>query len=180
LTFLVDVSGSLEQGYDIQQTFCEKMIQGLDFKFGRTRIAYVTFAAEAQVKFYLDEYSSERDISNALTISEVGYDTNIGRGIETVRREIFVQQRGDRSGIDNVMILLSDGKPTIATGLIEVQTKEAKRNGIECYTVAVGENINKDVLRKIASTPETEHYFELPTRSDVDTVVRQVLDKVCT
>ena len=179
LTFLVDISGSLEQGYDIQQTFCEKMVQGLDFKYGRTRIAYVTFAGDAEVKFYLDQYSTERDISNALTITEVGYQTNIGRGIEKTWRDIYRKSRGDRNGVDNVVILLSDGKPTVAPALINIQARRARDSGIEIYTIAVGKNTNKDVLVQVASSP-SEHYFEMFSRSDVDNVVSDVLDKICT
>lgn len=176
----MDISGSLEQGYDIQQTFAEKFIQGLDFKYGRTRVAFVTFAGTAKIHFFLDEYNTQRDIVNAIDISEVGFQTNIANGIQTVWDSVYRASRGDRTGIDNVMVLLSDGKATIAPRLTEVQAARAKSKNIEIYTIAIGENVNKEMLRKVASTPETEHFFELPTRSDVDKVVSDVLDKICT
>ncbi|KAK2165643.1 hypothetical protein LSH36_47g02029 [Paralvinella palmiformis] len=180
LTLLVDISGSLEQGYDIQQTFTEKFIQGLDFKYGRTRVAFVTFASSSQVHFYLDEYTTQRDVINAIDISEVGFETNIANGIQTVWDAVYRESRGDRNGVDNVMMLLSDGKATISPSLTEVQAARAKASGIEIYTIAIGDNVNKEMLRKVASTPETEHFFELPTRTDVDKVVSDVLDKICT
>ena len=72
VVFLVDISGSLEQtGYDLPVAFIQTVVEGLNFRFGRTRVAYVTFAKTPTIHFYLDTYNTNLDILNAVSIDDV-------------------------------------------------------------------------------------------------------------
>lgn len=180
ITFLVDISGSLEDGYDIQLSFMRQVVKGLDFKYDRTHISFVTFSSSARTRFFLDSYNSDRDILNAITIDEVGHQTNIAAGIREMRTNVFQSRRGDRDGVDNICILLSDGKATMDASQTEVEAGRARAAGIAMYAVSVGESVNMDMMGKIANKPESLYTFSLRTRSDVDRVAPNVLDNLCT
>ena len=180
ITFLVDISGSLEDGYDIELTFMKQVVRGFDFKYGRTRIAFVVYSQTAEVRFYLDTYTSHRDVLNALTIDVVGFDTNIAAGLKMVREDVFRRDRGDRDGVDNICIILSDGKATKDASQTENEARRARNDGVQVYSVSVGESVNMDMMAKIANKPESLHTFWMKTRSDVDAVTNEVLDALCT
>jgi len=89
IVFVVDVSGSLEvTGYDIHLSLMRTVVQGLNFQFGRTRVAYVTFAQFSTIQFNLDAYSSSEDVMNAIAIDSVETGTNISGALRTVRTQV--------------------------------------------------------------------------------------------
>ena len=65
---------------------------------------------EFQLRFGLDTFASNREILNALSITRRGRQTNIAAGLRMIRDDVFVSRNGDRSGVDNVLITLTDGK----------------------------------------------------------------------
>jgi collagen type VI alpha len=182
LTFLVDISGSIEGNYDIQVSFMKRVVEGLNYNFWRTRTAMVTYAGTPTIRFYLDSFSTERDILNAITVNEVGYQTDITGALKEVTDNIYVRDRGDRQGVDNIVILLSDGKSTLEHDGVQGAADRLKRErDAQIYTVGIGESINRDVLgRIIASQPESTYFHYLRTRSEVDQVAMDILDNLCT
>lgn len=181
IVFLVDISGSLEQGYDMQVSFMKQLVKGLDFKFSRTRVGLVTFAGGAygaEVQFYLDTYNSEQDVLNAIGINTVEFRTNIANGIREVSDNVFTTQRGDRNGVDNILVILSDGKATEDERRTTLEASRSKNAGTEIFTIAVGESVNLDMMRRIAN-PSSEYTYWMKTRSAVDNTVARVLDVLC-
>lgn len=184
--FVIDISGSVEEnnGFDLERSFMKELIYGLSFDFGRTRVGFVTFARNPQIRFYLDKYRdavAQQDILNALVIDTVGFETNIASAIQVAGDDVFRSTRGDRPGSnDNVMILVSDGKNTIVSDSDTLnQASEVRGRGIQLYTVAVGENSNIGLMEQIASKPSSTYYHVIPTRSDVSGVVSNILENLC-
>lgn len=177
---MVDTSGSLEDvGYDSQLSFMKEVIHGLDFQFGRTRVGYVTYGGNTQVVFPLDKYTSNdrRDLLNAIDIFEIQDGTNIAKAIDTVMRDVFVRERGDRDGVPNTLIMISDGEANREAGRTLTVAATAKSRGIEIITVGIGQYVNRDVINRLASS--TDSVFNLAHRSQAETIARQVLDKLC-
>ena len=181
VVFVFDVSASLEKYIDMMVTFVKTIVQGLSFNFGRTRVGFVTFARDADTRFYLDEHTSLRDVLNALSISEVGYGTNIAAALRHAANDVFRSSKGERSSIPNVCILLSDGRATIARGETVTASEElkAKAAGVDVYTVAIGNAISVDTMNKIASDPQTSYAFPLREQSEIDSVAGTILDQMC-
>ena len=71
----------------------------------------------------MNKFSSKRDLLNAVSITDIGYETNIAAGIRLVGDEIFVNANGDRDGVDNVLIVITDGKATLEDGAIELAAR---------------------------------------------------------
>ncbi len=184
VVFVADVSGSLEESdvFDIQLTFMQQVVQGLDFRFGRARCAFVTFAGGvygAHVQFYLDQYTSRQDVLNAISLTEVEFQTDIALGLSLVRTEILRPARGDRNGVPNIVILLSDGKPTENADRISGEATRLKRDA-DIYAVSIGPSVNRGQMLSIASQPTSRFEYYLETRTDVDTIASELLNDLCT
>ena len=179
VVFVFDVSASLEKHIDMMVSFVKTIVQGLSFKFGRTRVGFVTFARDADTRFYLDEHTSLRDVLNALSISEVGYGTNMAAALRHAANDVFRSSKGERTSIPNVCILLSDGRATIARGETEAATDDLKAKVAEVYTVGIGNAISIDTMNKIASDPQTSYALTLREQSDIDSVAGKMLDQLC-
>ena len=84
LVYLVDISGSVEDYYMQLTDFIKNMTAGMNFMFSRARISFTVFAADPFTRFYLNTFTTKRDIMNALKITEVGYQTDLGRALAHV------------------------------------------------------------------------------------------------
>ena len=179
----MDISGSIEldDGFNIELKFLQTMLHGLNFNFGYTRVGYVTFYSNATSRVFLDTYISEfakRDLLHAVTIDRVGHQTNISSGLEEALMNQFVSINGDRIGVDNVLILLSDGHLTIETPENALQmASNVKQGGIDIYSVAIGPGPNSGLLLDIGGS--SDHYIAVPTASDVAERANDLLDLLC-
>ena len=63
VVILLDISGSLDSVYQIIMSFMHQIIYGLEFQQGRNRLALVTFADDADVRFNLAAYNVSAVIS---------------------------------------------------------------------------------------------------------------------
>ncbi len=52
--------------------------------FSRVRISFTVFAAEPFTRFYLNTFTTKRDIMNAIKITEVGYQTDLAKALRQV------------------------------------------------------------------------------------------------
>ena len=111
-------------------------------------------------------------------------NTNIGDGIIAAREELSSTRR--RENADKVLVLLTDGVPTLPTkagqkGYPETYAIEsaelARKDGISIFTIGLGKNVNVNLLRKIA-TSTTEAYFA-PTTEELGNIYSQISTKIC-
>ncbi|ELT99358.1 hypothetical protein CAPTEDRAFT_47275, partial [Capitella teleta] len=110
VAFVLDVSGSLYSVYALGIEFIRTVIQGLEFRFDRTRAGLVMYSDTASVRFYMDTYGDRSDILEALSIGAVGGRTNTQDALRLVDEQVFQSNRGDRSDVANIVILATDGE----------------------------------------------------------------------
>ena len=181
VVFVVDVSKSLEKYMFTMVSLMKAVVQGLSFKYDRTRVAFVTFAHAPETRFHLDEYTSQRDVLNAVSLSDIGHGgTDISAALLHAKDNVFRASKGDRARVDNILILVSDGRATLNGGSTEREATAAKNDGIKVYTVGIGDSIGVDAMNKIASSPQTSYAYSIMGRSQTDAVAGRILDQLCT
>ncbi len=77
------------------------------------------------------------------------------------------------NGHDQVLILLTDGRPggvSEATVLAEATT--IKTFGITIYTIGLGNDVNANLLRQIATSPN--HYYASPSTTELNTNYQEI------
>jgi collagen type VI alpha len=154
------------------------IVQGFNFKFNRMRVAYVTFAGDASVRFGLGQYSTSEDLLNAITIESFQPGTNLAHALNTVQTQVFTTSNF-RPGVERICVLLSDGKATIDVDQAVLAAAELKGSGVTLYAVSTGPTVNDELMVQLASHPAPLYTARVMTRNDVSQQAVIFLDAIC-
>lgn len=174
---VLDVSGSLEEVYNVVIAFAKQFIIGLPI--GPVRVSVITYADNAQMVFPLDKYTTNAAIRNALAFSKAGGTTNTQAAITMATNQLFTAATGDRSGVKNIMVVASDGQSNVNQPNTIPSANNARQQGIEVFSVGIGTDVYKPEMEGIASQPTQTHTVYVPTSADVSNGVSQLLDLLC-
>ena len=162
--------------------FAKQVVYGLDMTLDRTRVGALTYATKHNEngQFFLNTYSGNKQgVINSLNFYHNGGRTNTQDALRVMRTQHFTGLRGDRTGVPDVAILVTDGYSNEFESNTIPEATLAKNNGIRLYTVALGDNPNMVELNSIASDPDSEYVFRLRDMSQVDSVARDILRQLC-
>ena len=178
LALLLDLSGSVNEVHQITIELARAIAWGVDMNLDRARVSGLAFSTDVIDRFYLNQYSEKEHIINALTFYDRGGKTNIPLALSELMNDLFVISKGDRAGVPNIAVLLTDGYATIEEGRVDGLVQQVKDRGTELYIVGVGKNINPQ-LPSWTSPTSSEHYFHLLGRSKIDFVADAILKQLC-
>lgn len=152
------------------------------------RYALVSFANDASDPIDAPLGVSSSDMRQAINNIAIRtgdvQNTNIGAGILSARQELNSPRH--RDGVDKVLVLLTDGVPTLPTRQGETgypttfaleSAELAKQDGINIYTIGLGRDVDIDLLRNIATTPADAYL--VPTTRELADIYSQISTKIC-
>ena len=109
IIFVVDGSGVLISYYfDLMKSFLSRAVGKLDVDSGNTRVGLVIYSTDVETSFNLDAYKSNTTLIQA-AISKLNYypgDTNTAGALAYVRETMLTPQAGDRSDVDNAIVVV--------------------------------------------------------------------------
>ena len=178
LALLLDLSGSVDEVHQITIELARAIAWGVDMSLDRARVSGLAFSTGIIDSFYLNQYSEKEHIINALTFYDRGGKTNIPLALTELMNDLFVANNGDRAGVPNIAVLLTDGYATIDEFRVDDVVRQVKDRGIELYIIGVGDNIKLD-LPTWTSPTTTDHYFRLKDRSEIQFVADSILNQLC-
>lgn len=172
LMFVIDNSGSMysseivnESGendtqfkrVDLSNRIVDKL-KG-DYKFGAGKF---TFQYEELCPLTSDKEKVKEKINSIKTLTEKFTGTYIGNALEGGLKQFDTNNKEVRK----YMILLTDGKDTGGVEgydgrKIENATKEAKEKGVRVFTIGLGDDLDTEVLQKIATETNGKYYYAL-------------------
>jgi len=180
IAFALDLSGSIDTVYNIVMALAEAVVQGLPLDSGdRTRVSVITFSDDAIINFNLDTYQTKQEVLNALSFQKACGRTNIQAALNLAYASVFTSGGGDRTGVDNRLILVTDGRSNVEETETSTQADNVKGNDIGLYVVAVGEEPDMGEVTSIASDPDSEYVLRIETPDDVETVASVLLNYLC-
>ena len=182
LVILLDLSGSTGTEYDRALYFTKQVVYGLDMSFGRVRVGVITFGDQAQVQFNLNKYTEKEEVINALRFMPNIGDTNTQAAINRMRNDMFRSYNGDRAGVPNVGLLISDGRSNINRQNTVPEADRAKNDGIAMYVVAVGDNVDMTEVNDIAGTetePPSEYIYRVTSNQQADFIAERLIERLC-
>lgn len=188
----IDRSGSMvAQGTNPPQPLTDvknaviSFIEGLN---GTDRVGVVSFASEASrpIDSALSrDYPAVADIVRGISVAATGTQyTNIAEGIESSFEQFATPDQ--RFLTSRVIVLLTDGVANRPEDPVNrnypeqyalEKAEEAKRSGIEIYTIGLGDEINEDFLIRLASTPD--NYFKATTSGDLRAIYENIAVSFC-
>ena len=179
LVFILDLSGSLGDIYDISLNFMYTVIFGLPVRSGRARVALISYADSARVEFHLNRYQSKQEILNALSFRAVGARTNTQEAINKAYNNVFISNRGDRGGVRNIAIVITDGRSNVNQGNTLREANRARQRNIEIFVAATTYKADMGEVNGIANDPDNTHVVRLRTKGESESSANQLLDRLC-
>ena len=179
VALLLDLSGSIDVAYDIVTRVAEELVVGLPVRFDRANVALISYQDTAVVNFNLDVYETQRELLAALSFPGYGGKTNAADALRLSYREVFNGRGGDRDGVDNIVVMITDGRSTEQASNTRREAEQAKNRDIEIYVVAVGPEPNMSEINDMASDPDSDHVIEARRPEDVESAASDLLNKLC-
>ena len=92
---------------------------------------------------------------------------------------MFTNLNGDRTGVDNIVVIMTDGNSNINSEDTVPLANSLVNQGVRVMTVGIGSAMNRGELDSMASSPESENTFTLEDASQIATVAGDILDQIC-
>lgn len=179
ICWIIDDSGSIGLGnYQKQLTFIHDVTAALDLQV--TKIAAITFADDALLIFDFKKFSERNDILNAIKgISYTSGRTHTAAGLQMAIDQVFTPQGGDRSTVQNMAIVITDGASnenshkTIPTAkALQIHTAL----NVTVFAVPVG-SVNQQEIKGIASSSST--IVKIESFDNIDLFKGMLLERTC-
>ena len=177
VSIVIDKSGSMANGNKLQKV--KKALSNFVDGLGQgDRVSIVAYSSEAKVILgsqKVEQITNLKDTINSLWHSG---STNLNNGLMTGYKEV---KKYFNENHTNKVILLTDGIAN--TGLqdpdqIVKNSKAYNREGIDVFTIGVGENLNYTLLQKIAKAGKGSNHFVSDKQADINKVFDRELESL--
>ncbi|VDI35984.1 Hypothetical predicted protein [Mytilus galloprovincialis] len=195
IVFVLDTSASIGPiNFAKQINFIHDVVDMLNIGPGtrQSRVAAVSFSSNVVFEFGFTDDQNKVDVLNAVDkINYVsGSSTRTYAGLEYVHKTVFATGNGERPGIANVVVVLTDGNTNPGhapiTGLEGKQFTQTEASAIRSlpayvFAIGIGSGVDKTEINGIASTPSDTFSVLVDSYDVLDTSVikNTVLTRVC-
>ncbi|XP_072117594.1 collagen alpha-3(VI) chain-like isoform X1 [Mobula birostris] len=177
VVFLIDGSENVRSAFPSIQKFIIRVVDNLDIGSDKARIALVQYSEDPSVNFYLNSYTTKRDVIDVVNNlkQKGGQKANTGKALDYVKKTIFTTSAGSRvdEGVPQFLILLTASRSADDVGQAALELKEA---GVAPFAIGSGYADDSELTR-ISLSPE--YTFKVSDLQDVETV-QQHLDSPLT
>lgn len=182
VVIVLDGSGSLEDSFETSMRLTKRIVQGLNFAGGRTRVGVMTYSDSSTIQFNLNEYSDKASVLNAISFAQVSGFTNTQDALRVLRTQMF-NSAGDRPGVQNVAIVMTDGLSNVQQDNTIPEAQLAQQSGITVMAVGIQDQdgINYVEIEGISSNPSTTNSFFLTDDNEdaISAMANSILDILC-
>ena len=181
LVFVIDSSGSIRRSrWPLVQEFVKNIIREMEIASDRARIGVITYADDALLRFDFSEYTSKKDILTAIDrLPYTAGKTHTSSALQLLHEDMFTPASGDRDGVDNVAIIVSDGYSNINHEDTIPQAIQARIKGIHLAVATIENDPNNLELKGIASDPDEQNIFNVRRYSQLGDLVDNLVGITC-
>ena len=118
--------------------FVKYFLHEADIDNGIVRVGIVKYSTEVTVEFQMNEYFTKSDVYNAIdSISYHDGVTNTADALQKMRSDMFNVDNVDRSDVENICIIMTDGTSGNFSG-VKTEATQARGSGIYIYAIGIG------------------------------------------
>ena len=151
IALVIDCSGSMKRGRKLHNAK-KAAIRFLDDIDPSFRVGLVSFQNRATVEMTLTE--DFRELSRKINALNAGGGNNDEEAIAFAQDRVLADSQNIK-----VLVLLADGRPAYRDAMLR-EAARAKRQDIQMITIGVGNDVDSDLLKQVASTPENYYFVE--------------------
>lgn len=157
IVFIVDESTSIgNKNFQLVRSFLNSIVSGLEVGLTNIRVGIATYNDTTTARAYLNTFHNKEEILRF--IKNLPYNrggTKTGAALDFARKEIFIEQKGRRKGVQQVAVVITDGE---SQDDVTDQAKLLRRTGVTVFAVGI-QNASKLGLDMMASHPPERHVF---------------------
>lgn len=147
------------------------------------RIGAVVFSSQVEIAFYLDDYDNKKDIIKAISAYKTKFmdgNTETGDAMETMRRNMFISSRGDRSDAPNIAVIITDGESTDSDKTLN-EAARLHSNNVRVISVGITLGIKEKELKAISSAPHilNSDYYTVDTFNNLNKITDGITSSTC-
>ncbi|XP_072017073.1 ovochymase-like [Amphiura filiformis] len=180
LVFAFDKSSSVgRRNFQKGLNFTKNLIEefGVDHEnHGGKRIAVVSFANESKIEFnYNDGVDTKEEVFSELDelADTLGGGTAMQEALALVVTAIIPQMR---SNSKKALFIVTDGHASTEDPVAIARDLRVNR-GFEIFAVGIGNDVDCNQIRTVASVPYTSHVFLINSFDDLDVVTDIIAEK---
>lgn len=165
--------------FQLMKNFIKDLVSYADVDSGNVRVGVVIYSSAVQVEFQMNRYKTKAEVMDS--IDDIVYiygSTNTADGLLTMHNEMFTKLNGDRSDVDNIAIVITDGISNINSGRTRPEADRAKGKGIHIYTVGIG-LLDTTEIDAIATAPASKNSFSIQNFEDLKFLPDKVFSGIC-
>ena len=175
----MDFSGSVDKTYKAIVAFMRETVYGLPFSFGRTRVAVLSYSDDVTMIFHLNKFSEQRDVLNAIAFYRNGGRTNTQEALRVARQTMLTSGNGDRSSVDNVVVLLTDGGSNIQRDMTSQRARELRDSpSTSLHVVAIGDRVDMVEVNDIVGG-DSNRVYRMSDENAAASVANNLLNRIC-
>ena len=131
------------------------------------------------MEFNLNTYSRRRDVFDAIdNIPYIYGSTNTADALQVMYTRMFTLRNGDRPGVPNVGILITDGVSNINSRRTIPEAVNARQAKIHIYAIGIGLTDTRE-LDAIASEPAAENSLAVQDFDELSGLPKRIFDAIC-
>ena len=180
IIFLLDDSGSVTRPNFLKvKQFVVDIVRSLKIGYHNIRIGVVTFSTNPKVWLNLNSHYDKRRMINA--INAIRYrrgGTNTHIALKKLRLWSFNKRYGDRKGVPNIAIVITDGMSSNSRLTIS-EAKRLQRSGVRMFSIGIGRNLRQSELIAMASRPTSEHQFRINNFAGLKSIKKEITMNTC-
>ncbi|XP_037541159.1 collagen alpha-1(XII) chain [Nematolebias whitei] len=158
------------------KAFLEVLVNTFDIGPNKIQMALVQYSRDPYTEFYLNTHEDVSSVVKAVrTFPYRGGSTNTGRAMTFVREKIFQVNRGARSNVPRVTILITDGKSSDAFKEPATRLRSAD---VEIFAVGVKDAVRSE-LEAIANTPAETHVYTVEDFDAFQRISKELTQSIC-
>lgn len=192
LVFLVDSSLSIKEyhypgddttdNWYLVKVFLGQLIKNLPVSENGTHIGVIPYSTNVdthQVIYLNDHKTKDPLVNEIMNLNYVGTNTNTSGALRYMREEVFSPRRGERSGVNNIGFLITDGLSNVDDELTAYEAREVKNAGIRLFALGISRYADEAELQEIASDPVSYYTFLAEDFKNLAYLQDQVLTRLC-
>jgi collagen type VI alpha len=181
MVFILDASTSVsEPNFNLMRGFILDFLSESHIDSGHVQVGVVIYSTDVYLQFHLNTYLNDKDgIFDAVKAIPYRYgSTNTADALKLMRTEMFTPQNGDRPGVKNVCIIITDGVSNINARRTISEAEQAHAQGIHIYAIGIGLTDYYEV-DGIATPPPEENRFAIKEFTELRGLEETVFASIC-
>lgn len=179
IVFLLDDSGSVRiKNFNKVKEFTINVVRSLTIDKNQVRVAVMSFSKTAVINFHLNRYNNQKDLIEA--IRKIGYrkgSTNTHLALRLLNT-VFQRKYGDRIGVPNIAIVVTDGKSNNPLST-KIEAGKLQKANVVMFSIGIGKNLRESEMIAMASKPTSEHKFTVDNFDVLHSITKKITTKTC-